>query len=141
MGAPPRGLAAAAEEDIIRLFWTPGPEPDLAGYLVYRRAAGEGVPGQAGNRDLQAAIAKAVTLAPQNVAAQQSLARIALRQGNFGEALHAIATALTYDVEGDSQDSLIALQTETLAKIAKRELDTLTAATNPFRALDKLPES
>lgn len=91
--------------------------------------------------DAQAAIAKAVTLAPQNVAAQQSLARIALRQGNFGVALHAIATALTYDVEGDSQDSLIALQTETLAKIAKRELDTLTAATNPFRALDKLPES
>lgn len=32
----PTGLAAAAEEDLIRLFWTPGAEPDLAGYIVYR---------------------------------------------------------------------------------------------------------
>ena len=35
--APPQGLAAAAEESLIRLFWTPNAEPDLAGYLVYRR--------------------------------------------------------------------------------------------------------
>ena len=34
--APPTGLAAAAEETLIRLFWTPGMEPDLAGYFVYR---------------------------------------------------------------------------------------------------------
>jgi len=34
--ARPQGLAAAAEEALIRLFWTPGPEPDIAGYLVYR---------------------------------------------------------------------------------------------------------
>jgi hypothetical protein len=33
---PPAELAAAAEEDLIRLFWTPGAEPDLAGYIVYR---------------------------------------------------------------------------------------------------------
>ncbi len=91
--------------------------------------------------EAQAAIAKAVSLAPQNVAAQLALARIALRQDHFTQALRAIATALAHDLEGDSQDALIALQTEALAKIAKRELDKLTAATNPFRALDKLPES
>ena len=34
--APPQGLAAAAETALIRLFWTPGPEADLAGYKVYR---------------------------------------------------------------------------------------------------------
>jgi hypothetical protein len=34
--ARPLGLAAAAEESLLRLFWTPGPEPDIAGYLVYR---------------------------------------------------------------------------------------------------------
>jgi len=34
--ARPAGLAAAAEEKLIRLFWTPGPELDIAGYLVYR---------------------------------------------------------------------------------------------------------
>lgn len=34
--APPAGLAAAAEESLIRLFWTPSAEPDLAGYHVYR---------------------------------------------------------------------------------------------------------
>jgi len=34
--ARPAGLAAAAEESLIRLFWTPGPEPDIAGYLLYR---------------------------------------------------------------------------------------------------------
>jgi hypothetical protein len=37
--ARPEGLAAAAEENLIRLFWTPGPEPDLAGYIVYRSGA------------------------------------------------------------------------------------------------------
>lgn len=40
--APPRGLAAAAEGEVIRLFWTPGTEPDLAGYLIYRRASADG---------------------------------------------------------------------------------------------------
>lgn len=35
--APPQGLAAAAESSLIRLFWTPSPEPDLAGYNVYRK--------------------------------------------------------------------------------------------------------
>lgn len=40
--APPAGLAAAAEEGFIRLFWTPGGEPDLAGYLIYRRAGDNG---------------------------------------------------------------------------------------------------
>ncbi|MBI3451164.1 MAG: fibronectin type III domain-containing protein [Acidobacteria bacterium] len=34
--ARPVGLAAAAEDKLIRLFWTPGPELDIAGYLVYR---------------------------------------------------------------------------------------------------------
>lgn len=35
--AAPTGLAAAAEGETIRLFWTPGPELDLAGYIVYRK--------------------------------------------------------------------------------------------------------
>jgi len=35
--APPKGLAAAAETALIRLFWTPSPEPDVAGYKVYRK--------------------------------------------------------------------------------------------------------
>jgi len=35
----PEGLAAAAEESVIRLFWSPGPESDIAGYLVYRADA------------------------------------------------------------------------------------------------------
>jgi hypothetical protein len=34
--AAPEGFTAAAEERLIRLFWTPGSDPDLAGYLVYR---------------------------------------------------------------------------------------------------------
>jgi hypothetical protein len=34
--ARPMGLAAAAEESLIRLFWSPGPETDITGYLVYR---------------------------------------------------------------------------------------------------------
>ncbi len=39
--APPKGVAAVAEEALIRLFWSPSPETDLAGYIVYRRE-GEG---------------------------------------------------------------------------------------------------
>ncbi len=39
--APPAGLAAAAEESLIRLFWTPGAEPDIAGYMVYRSDSGD----------------------------------------------------------------------------------------------------
>ncbi len=38
----PRGVAAVAEQALIRLFWSPGSEPDLAGYVVYRRAGEEG---------------------------------------------------------------------------------------------------
>jgi hypothetical protein len=37
--ARPEGLAAAAEESLIRLFWTPGLETDIAGYIVYRSDA------------------------------------------------------------------------------------------------------
>jgi hypothetical protein len=40
--APPEGLAAAAERTLIRLFWTPSPEADLAGYLIYRREGDQG---------------------------------------------------------------------------------------------------
>ncbi len=38
--ATPDGLVAVEEEGAIRLFWRPGRDPDLAGYLVYR-ARGE----------------------------------------------------------------------------------------------------
>jgi len=34
--APPQGLAAVAEQGVIRLFWRPNRESDLAGYRVYR---------------------------------------------------------------------------------------------------------
>lgn len=40
--ARPVGLAAAAEESLIRLFWTPGTETDIAGYLVYRSDGRDG---------------------------------------------------------------------------------------------------
>jgi hypothetical protein len=38
----PTGLAAAAEGGVIKLYWFPGSESDLAGYRIYRRAAPEG---------------------------------------------------------------------------------------------------
>lgn len=34
---PPIGLVAVQEGPAVRLFWNPNREPDLAGYLVYRR--------------------------------------------------------------------------------------------------------
>jgi fibronectin type 3 domain-containing protein len=40
--APPSGLTAISGEDFIALSWEAGREPDLAGYKVWRRAAGEG---------------------------------------------------------------------------------------------------
>ncbi len=36
----PEGLLAVQEGSAVRLFWDPNPEPDLAGYEVYRRAPG-----------------------------------------------------------------------------------------------------
>ena len=38
---PPRGLVLVAGEGFISLNWEPGPEKDLAGYKVWRRAASE----------------------------------------------------------------------------------------------------
>jgi len=38
---PPRGLVAAFQEDGVALRWNENPEPDVAGYDVYRRAEGE----------------------------------------------------------------------------------------------------
>jgi hypothetical protein len=35
--ATPTGLAAAAEGKVIKLYWFPNSEPDLAGYRIYRR--------------------------------------------------------------------------------------------------------
>jgi hypothetical protein len=37
----PSGLAVAAEGGVIKLYWFPNAEPDLAGYRIYRRAEGE----------------------------------------------------------------------------------------------------
>jgi fibronectin type 3 domain-containing protein len=37
--AAPVGLAVAVEGQAMRLYWFPNEEPDLGGYLVYRRAA------------------------------------------------------------------------------------------------------
>jgi hypothetical protein len=39
--APPTGLAVLPREGGLELVWTPSPEEDLAGYRVYREAAGE----------------------------------------------------------------------------------------------------
>jgi hypothetical protein len=36
--APPRGLVAVPSGGTIGLTWTPNTEPDLLGYVVYRRA-------------------------------------------------------------------------------------------------------
>jgi hypothetical protein len=43
--AAPTGLAVAVEGNLIRLYWFPNGEPDLAGYRVYRRIEPEGAPG------------------------------------------------------------------------------------------------
>jgi hypothetical protein len=37
----PSGLAVAAEGGVIKVYWFPNAEPDLAGYRIYRRAEGE----------------------------------------------------------------------------------------------------
>ncbi|MFB3816077.1 MAG: fibronectin type III domain-containing protein [Candidatus Methylomirabilales bacterium] len=42
--APPRGLVATPRPDGVALSWGPGGEPDLRGYLVYRRILPELVP-------------------------------------------------------------------------------------------------
>jgi fibronectin type 3 domain-containing protein len=44
--ATPAGLqtVADAEAHVIDLSWQPDTEPDLAGYMVYRREAGSGAP-------------------------------------------------------------------------------------------------
>jgi len=50
----PTGIAASAEGGIIRIYWFPNSEPDLAGYRVYRREAPGGeytLLGQAGSSD------------------------------------------------------------------------------------------
>ncbi len=39
--ASPRGVEAIAGTALVRIFWEENPEPDLAGYRVYRRDAGE----------------------------------------------------------------------------------------------------
>ncbi|MDH4197440.1 MAG: fibronectin type III domain-containing protein [Candidatus Aminicenantes bacterium] len=39
---PPLGIVIVAGEGFISLSWEPGPEKDLAGYKVWRRAEGEG---------------------------------------------------------------------------------------------------
>ncbi len=39
--SPPRGLVAVFQEGGVALRWDENPEPDVAGYNIYRRAAGE----------------------------------------------------------------------------------------------------
>jgi fibronectin type 3 domain-containing protein len=39
--SPPTGLVAAAQKEGVALRWNPNPEPDIAGYNVYRREKGE----------------------------------------------------------------------------------------------------
>lgn len=39
--APPQGLVAVPGEGAVFLSWEPGPEPDISGYNVYRKAEGE----------------------------------------------------------------------------------------------------
>jgi len=39
--SPPTGLVAAVQKEGIALRWNPNPEPDVAGYNVYRREKGE----------------------------------------------------------------------------------------------------
>jgi uncharacterized protein len=38
--APPANLAAIPSEGVVRLSWSPSPEPDVAGYIVYRAPEG-----------------------------------------------------------------------------------------------------
>jgi fibronectin type 3 domain-containing protein len=40
--AAPGNLVAIASEGVVRLSWSPSPEPDVAGYIVYRAPAGGG---------------------------------------------------------------------------------------------------
>ena len=39
--SPPTGLVAATQKEGVALRWNPNPEPDVAGYNVYRREKGE----------------------------------------------------------------------------------------------------
>jgi fibronectin type 3 domain-containing protein len=39
--SPPTGLVAAIQKEGVALRWNPNPEPDIAGYNVYRREKGE----------------------------------------------------------------------------------------------------
>jgi len=39
--SPPTGLVAAIQKEGVALRWDPNPEPDIAGYNVYRRGKGE----------------------------------------------------------------------------------------------------
>ena len=39
--SPPTGLVAATQKEGVTLRWNPNPEPDIAGYNVYRREKGE----------------------------------------------------------------------------------------------------
>ncbi len=87
----------------------------------------------------RAAIDRAVALAPENVEAHNVLARVLLRQGDLGAGLQAVATGLTHDHEGDSREALMDAQSRILAEIARRQLSVLLAASNPFRAMDPLP--
>ena len=91
--------------------------------------------------EARAAADRAVTLSPGHVAAQCALATIALRQNRPDTALAAIAAGLTHDVEGDSRDTLLALQEQALSAISRKEIGRLLASVNPFRALDDLPKT
>jgi hypothetical protein len=46
--APPADLVAVPAQGTVRLSWTPSPDPDVAGYVVYRVAAG-GTPERVGS--------------------------------------------------------------------------------------------
>jgi fibronectin type 3 domain-containing protein len=41
--SPPTGLVAAIQKDGVALRWNPNPEPDIAGYNLYRREQAESV--------------------------------------------------------------------------------------------------
>jgi hypothetical protein len=40
--SPPGNLVAIASEGVVRLSWSPSPEPDVAGYVIYRAPVGGG---------------------------------------------------------------------------------------------------
>ena len=88
----------------------------------------------------RAAADRGVALAPAHVAAQTALARVALHQQDHAAALRAVAEAFLHDTEGDSQDSLLAIQAQVLASQARGQIRVLMASANPFRALDTPPE-